>query len=151
MTKTIAIFLTGIMAWMGATLPASASEAKQMQITLDDMFRVHPDRITAKAGETIDFVVHNTGKLPHEFVIGEAKELDEHAMEMRNMSGMSMDSKPAKKTKQEEQEEGVAVVDVKPGKTGHLLYHFKKPGTLSFSCLYPGHREAGMKGTIDVK
>ncbi len=148
MTKTIAILLAGITVWMGAALPASAGEAKQMQITLDDMFRVHPDRITAKAGESIDFVVHNTGKLPHEFVIGEAKELDEHAMEMRNMSGMSMDSKPASKSKQEE---GVAVVDVKPGKTGHLLYHFKKPGTLSLACLYPGHREAGMKGTIDVK
>lgn len=150
MKKTFATLLMGVIVWISAIPPTLASDSRQIQITMDDMFRIHPDRIMVKAGETVDFVVHNTGKLPHEFVIGEAKELDEHAMEMRNMDGMSMNNKSANNSMREK-EEGVGVVDVKPGKTGHLLYHFKKPGTLSVACLYPGHREAGMNGAITVK
>ena len=150
MKKTFAILLAVLLAGMGATLSAWAGEPRKIAITLDDMLRIHPDHITAKAGETVDFVVHNQRQVPHEFVIGNAKELDEHALEMQNMSGMDMASMPASKSKSK-QEKGVELVDVEPGKTGHLIYHFKKAGTLSFACLYPGHREAGMKGTITVK
>lgn len=145
MKKTFTILLVGTIVWIGATPLASAGESRQIQITMDDMFRIHPDRIMVKAGETVDFVVRNEGKLQHEFVIGDEKELDEHAMEMSNMKGMSS----AKSTQKNGEE--VASVDVKPGKTAHLAYHFKKPGVLAFACLYPGHRESGMKGIVNVK
>ncbi|MGC2459150.1 MAG: cupredoxin domain-containing protein [Gallionellaceae bacterium] len=155
MKKIFAMLLTGMVVWMAATLPALAGESRQITVTLDDMLKIHPDRITAKAGETVDFVVHNAGKVKHEFVVGAAKELDEHAKEMMNMNGTSMDgmsmsNMPANSSMQKK-EEGVELVDVEPGKTEHLLYHFKKPGVLSFACLYPGHREGGMKGVIQVK
>lgn len=150
MTKTFVMLLTGTIVWIGAALPAVASEPRQLAITLDDMLRIHPDRISAKSGETVDFVVNNAGKLQHEFVIGEAKEVDEHAKEMQSMGGMSMNNMPANKAMQKK-EKGVELVDVAPGKTAHLIYHFKTPGTLSFACLYPGHREAGMKGVIKVQ
>ncbi len=150
MKKTYAVLLTGIVLCIGVTLSASASEPRQIKLTLDDMFRINPDKIMAKSGESVDFLVYNTGKLPHEFVIGDAKELDEHAKEMQDMNGMSMKNPSANNTNLEN-EEGVAALDVKPGQSGHLLYHFKKPGVLSFACLYPGHREAGMKGVITIK
>ena len=38
-----------------------------------------------------------------------------------------------------------------PKKTGELLWKFSKPGEFEYSCLIPGHREAGMIGTIIVK
>ncbi|OYZ86287.1 MAG: copper resistance protein, partial [Xanthobacter sp. 17-67-6] len=38
-----------------------------------------------------------------------------------------------------------------PKKTGEIVWKFTKPGTFDFSCLIPGHREAGMFGTIVVK
>ena len=38
-----------------------------------------------------------------------------------------------------------------PGKTGEILWRFTKAGTFDFSCLIPGHREAGMSGKIIVK
>lgn len=155
MKKTFAILLAGIIVWIGVTLPASASDSRQVKITLDDMLRIHPDRISAKSGETVDFVVHNAGKLKHEYVIGEAKELDEHEKEMQNMKGMPMEGMPmnnmSANNSTREKDKGVELVDVAPGKTAHLIYHFKKPGTLSFACLYPGHREAGMKGVIKVE
>lgn len=150
MKKISVMLLAGIMAWMGATLPALAGEPRKVTITLDDKLRIYPDSITAKSGETVDFVVRNAGKLRHEFVIGEARELDEHAEEMQNMGVMSMNDMPASNS-MPEKGKGVERVDVEPGKTARLRYHFKKPGVLSFACLYPGHREAGMKGVINVK
>jgi uncharacterized cupredoxin-like copper-binding protein len=38
-----------------------------------------------------------------------------------------------------------------PKKTGEILWRFTKVGEFNFSCLIPGHREAGMTGKIIVK
>jgi uncharacterized cupredoxin-like copper-binding protein len=38
-----------------------------------------------------------------------------------------------------------------PGKSGEIVWRFTKPGTFEYGCLIPGHREAGMTGTIVVK
>ena len=38
-----------------------------------------------------------------------------------------------------------------PKKTGEIVWAFTKPGEFDFSCLIPGHREAGMTGKIVVK
>ncbi len=145
MKKTRAVLWMLILA--GAALPhgAQAEEARQIAITLNDTLRIQPERIQAKAGETVDFVVHNAGKLRHEFVIGEPREVDEHAKAMQSMGGMSMEGKEQKK------EPGLGRVDVAPGKTEHLRYRFARAGTLAYACLYPGHREAGMKGVAVVR
>jgi uncharacterized cupredoxin-like copper-binding protein len=34
---------------------------------------------------------------------------------------------------------------------GEIVWKFTRRGTFEFACLIPGHREAGMRGTIDVK
>ena len=38
-----------------------------------------------------------------------------------------------------------------PKKTGEIVWKFTKAGEFDFSCLIPGHREAGMFGKIVVK
>ncbi|MBM4409217.1 MAG: hypothetical protein FJ038_11645 [Chloroflexi bacterium] len=40
---------------------------------------------------------------------------------------------------------------VKPGETKEAALTNPKPGTYEFYCSIPGHKEAGMKGTLDVK
>ena len=35
--------------------------------------------------------------------------------------------------------------------TGEILWRFTKAGSFDFSCLIPGHREAGMHGAVVVK
>ena len=40
---------------------------------------------------------------------------------------------------------------LKPKATGEIVWQFTKAGTFDFSCLIPGHREAGMFGTIVVE
>jgi uncharacterized cupredoxin-like copper-binding protein len=40
---------------------------------------------------------------------------------------------------------------VMPKKKGEIIWRFTKAGTFEYGCLIPGHREAGMTGTIVVK
>ena len=40
---------------------------------------------------------------------------------------------------------------VDPDKRAEILWRFTKAGTFEFACLIPGHREAGMHGTVNVK
>ena len=42
-------------------------------------------------------------------------------------------------------------ISVDPGKTAEILWRFTKAGTFEFACLIPGHREAGMRGSVIVK
>jgi uncharacterized cupredoxin-like copper-binding protein len=60
-----------------------AGEAKLAKRTVEirmlDTMRFSPERIEAKQGETIRFVIKNTGQVLHEFVIGTQKENDDHA------------------------------------------------------------------------
>jgi uncharacterized cupredoxin-like copper-binding protein len=38
-----------------------------------------------------------------------------------------------------------------PFTDGEIVWKFTKRGAFEYACLIPGHREAGMHGTIDVK
>jgi uncharacterized cupredoxin-like copper-binding protein len=40
---------------------------------------------------------------------------------------------------------------IQPGKTGTVTFTAKAKGTLEFYCSVPGHKEAGMKGTLVVQ
>ncbi len=117
-----------------------AGEAKAVSrtITLNmtDNMRFTPDKIDVKQGDTIKFVIKNSGKIMHEMVIGNKKDLDEHAAMMTKFPGM--------------EHEEPYMVHVEPGKTGDIIWTFNKPGSFDFACLIAGHYEAGMVGMINV-
>lgn len=114
----------------------AARVTRTVVVEASDNMRYTPDAITAKRGETIKFVVKNTGKLAHELVLGDAKSLKEHAEVMRKYPDMEHDDPNMAK--------------VPPGGTGTLIWKFTKAGTVEFACLMAGHYEAGMKGRIQV-
>ena len=87
-----------------------------------------------QAGETIRFVVTNSGQLVHELVIGDMDSLLAHAKEMPDMV-----------------HEDPNMISLQPGKQGELLWKFTDAGNIDFACLLPGHMEAGMKGQVQVK
>jgi uncharacterized cupredoxin-like copper-binding protein len=103
---------------------------------MNDAMRFKPDSIRVKRGETIRFIVRNTGKQKHEMVLGTIKELKEHAELMRKFPEMEH-ADPNQ-------------VSVDPGVTGELVWQFTKAGTFDFACLVPGHFEAGMVGKVRV-
>ena len=40
---------------------------------------------------------------------------------------------------------------LQPKKADEIVWRFTKAGKFEFGCLIPGHREAGMTGTVIVK
>ncbi|MES2401427.1 MAG: cupredoxin family protein [Pseudomonadota bacterium] len=117
--------------------PGVASKVTRT-ITMDmaDTMRFSVPKVTAKQGETIRFVVKNSGKVKHEMVLGTEKELKEHYEVMK---------------KNPEMEHADAnMVTVAPGKTGEIIWQFTKAGKIDFACLQPGHYDAGMKGFVTV-
>lgn len=114
-----------------------AKVSRSIVIDMTDNMRYAPARISVRRGETIRFVVRNSGRLEHELVLGDGKELRAHAAMMRQHPTM-MHAEP-----------NAVVVD--PGKTAQLVWRFSAAGTVDFACLQPGHFEAGMRGQIAVK
>lgn len=111
--------------------------SRSVQVSMSDKMRYTPSRINVKRGETIKFLVKNTGKIKHEMVIGSMAELKEHAELMKKFPDM------------EHAEPNQLTLD--PGKSGVLVWQFTKAGTVDFACLQPGHFEAGMVGKVAVK
>lgn len=117
--------------------PGVASNVtRTIKVDMTDAMRFTASKIAVKQGETIRFVVRNSGKLKHEMVLGTKKELREHAEAMK---------------KNPEMEHADAnMVTLAPGKSGEIVWQFTKAGKVDFACLQPGHYDAGMKGMVTV-
>ena len=111
--------------------------SRAVEIVAGDNMRYSPDKINVKEGETIRFVVKNTGQLKHEMVLGTRKELMEHAALMQKFPEM--------------EHADANMLSLLPGKTGAIVWQFTHSGTVDFACLQPGHMEAGMVGKVAVK
>lgn len=106
------------------------------ELTMDDTMRFTPDEINVKAGETVRLFIKNTGKIPHEMVIGSIGELKAHAAQMQKMPAM----KHAEPN----------MITLGASQRGGLVWKFDQTGTVDFACLIPGHMEAGMVGKLKV-
>ncbi len=118
-----------------------AGDANQVQrtvvMTMTDDMRFKPERLDIKQGETVRFVVKNSGKMLHEMVIGTRKELDEHAALMVKFPNMEHDEP--------------YMAHVNAGQQADIIWHFNRPGEFEFACLIAGHYQAGMRGKIVVQ
>lgn len=80
-----------------------------------------PNSITVKAGQKVTITLKNTGVVTHDFTIDD-------------VDGQKV-SKP-----------------VEPGQSATVSFTAPSaPGTLDFYCSQPGHKQAGMTGTITVQ
>lgn len=122
----------------------SPGDAKQKSRVVEIVMRegdgamsFSPDRVDIKRGEQIRFILKNDGLLAHEFMLATVKENNEHAKLMERFPNMEHDDPNGKR--------------LDPGKTAEILWKFTKVGTFEFACLIPGHRQAGMHGSVAVK
>jgi len=114
--------------------------ARPVSITMREMdgkMLFIPALIEVKRGEQVRFMLRNSGMLDHEIVLATLEENLKHAKEMEKNPDMEHDDPNAKR--------------LAPNKNGEFVWHFTKTGEFDFSCLIPGHREAGMTGKIVVK
>ncbi len=114
--------------------PAKAATTVEIDVT--DAMRFTPPSTMLKKGETVRFVVKNSGQLSHEVVLDTLKEVREHTELMAKCPEMERGNPNQ--------------VNLEPGKTGELVWQFTKVGTFDFACLQPRHFDAGMRGRIVV-
>ena len=110
--------------------------AHTVKVDMTDDMRFTPSSIAVKQGETVRFVVRNSGRVRHEFVLGTEKELKAHYALMKKFPEMEHDDPNQ--------------VTVAPGQTGEVSWQFTRSGKVDFACLQPGHYDAGMKGAVTV-
>lgn len=114
--------------------------ARVVQVVMreaDGKMEFIPNRVEVRKGEQIRFQLRNNGEIDHELVVATLESNLKHAEEMRKNPDMEHEDPNAKR--------------LAPKKTGEIVWHFTKAGEFDFSCLIPGHREAGMTGTVIVK
>lgn len=114
----------------------AAKVTRTITVEMSDNMRYTPSNIQVKQGETIRFVVKNTGQMKHELSLGTEKELQTHLEQMKKFPEMEHDEPSS--------------ITLAPGKQGEIIWQFTQAGAVHFACLIPGHYEAGMKGLVKV-
>ncbi len=115
---------------------SSGGGVRQIQVAMSDQLRFEPADMPVRAGETVDFVVENTGKLRHEFFLGDENAQDHHETEMGQMGGMQQDEANG--------------IFVEAGQVKTLRHTFANAGSVIAGCHEQGHYPAGMKATVTV-
>ena len=110
------------------------------QVTMGEMdgkMMFMPAKVEVKKGEQVKFVLRNNGELDHEFILATTAENLKHGEAMKKNPDMEHDDPNGKR--------------LAPKKADEIVWKFTKAGEFEYGCLIPGHREAGMIGTIIVK
>lgn len=108
-----------------------------MSETDDGAMIFEPNDLAVGRGETVRIKLVNKGELDHELVLATREENDKHAMQMMKHPDMEHDDPNGRR--------------LAPGASDEIVWHFSKAGTFDFACLIPGHRGAGMHGSVAVK
>lgn len=111
--------------------------SRTIRVDMSDAFRFTPSDVVIRRGETVKFVISNSGRQLHEMVLGTPQELKEHAELMKKFPEM--------------EHADANMAHVKPGAKGEIVWQFTQAGEYQFACLIPGHFEAGMVGKLVVK
>jgi len=117
-----------------------------VRVVMNDRFRYRPSAIMVRAGHRVTFEVTNTGKLPHEFILGDrASQLDHERQMQAAPAGEDMDMQTHMHMHMD-----AGGLSVPPGQTRRLTWTFDEPGIVLYGCHVLGHWAAGMRGTIVV-
>lgn len=128
--------LAGLCVLLLAAAGCSArAEAGQRTVVMDMRYsRFVPERLAARAGETVTFVVRNGDPIDHELIVGD------EAVHRRHEVG------------RERHHHGdvPGEVSVPAGAERRTTYTFTRPGRVEFACHLPGHLAYGMRGEVEV-
>jgi uncharacterized cupredoxin-like copper-binding protein len=114
----------------------SKNITRTVVVRMTDAMRFSPGAFVVRQGETVRLHIVNDTKVAHEFVLGTQHEISEHAQMMRWMVQMP--------------NADASSVRLDPGESADIVWKFSLAGKFHYACLIPGHREAGMQGTVMV-
>lgn len=115
----------------------AADVTREIGIGMLDTMRFTPGALAVRQGQTVRLNVRNLGQAMHEIVLGTDEEIARHRLAMQRDGAMAHGAPN--------------MAHVAPGEQGEIVWTFGRPGTLQYACLLPGHFEAGMAGTIEVR
>lgn len=119
--------------------PAAAATRTYHYELTDSMRFVSKDTRVIRRGETVKFIIRNSGRLTHEFSLGDVAFQKAHAEMMKAMPDMK--------------HADPNTVSVPPGQTRTLVWTFSTQspsGIVQIGCHVPGHFEAGMKADLQI-
>ncbi|OUS06280.1 hypothetical protein A9Q96_09905 [Rhodobacterales bacterium 52_120_T64] len=106
------------------------------------------------SGETVRFIVTNTGEFLHEFSIATEEMHLAHAGEMMEMMDNGMIEVDRVNTvmmsSMGSSHDDANSLLVEPGKTGEVIWTFDGNAATEMSCNLPGHRESGMREILNM-
>lgn len=122
--------------------PADRGEAQQVELVARSDLKFSADTLSVKAGQPVVLILRNedTAQL-HDFTIVKIPVRDTHTGKKGGDAHAGMDMGGTKPDLH---------VSVDPGKTGRLEFTPTAEGQYEFFCTVPGHKDAGMKGTLTV-
>ena len=119
-----------------------------------------PNSFQVKAGETIKFEVENIGELVHEFNIANKMMHMKHQPEMQKMveneillsNKIDKDKmkKMAKIDKSMAHSHSNSVL-LEPKQKGEIIWKFENAANIEIACNVPGHYQAGMIASVNIK
>lgn len=123
--------MAGYIQLVGPNAPTVGTKAdpRVVGMNMDDSLKFTPASLQVAKGETIRFVLTNSGTATHEFQIGPADKVA--ADEVDGVLVLEMDKLDA-------------------GSTNAVDYTFDAEGPYAYACHEPGHYDAGMKGTVNL-
>ncbi len=116
---------------------SASGPGRLVEMKATDALRFEPSTVPAKAGEKVTFRVTNTGKAPHEFVIGNDEYHAEHAKEMASGSPSAHAG----------HDDGGSSTPLPPGATTEITFTMPDKAP-RFACYVARHDQAGMTGTV---
>jgi azurin len=151
MNRTAFAFCLALTAAISAPPASRADDGKKVEIKATDMMKYDVTSIDATPGEKITVTLTNTGTLPkvamaHNFVLLKAG-TDVTAFASAAMihadNGYIAPELADKVI--------VASKMLGPGETDTVTFTAPAAGTYDYICTFPGHAQAGMRGTLNVK
>ncbi|MCA9848515.1 MAG: multicopper oxidase domain-containing protein [Dehalococcoidia bacterium] len=123
---------------------ATASVQRELSVEMRDI-AFEPLALTGAAGEVIEIRFQNAGAILHDFTIDE---MDADVMEMMGGSGVGVDMHMG-----DDHDAAARAMHLAldAGQEGRMRLRVHEPGTYSYYCTVPGHREAGMMGTLTIQ
>ncbi len=140
----IAVFLN-MMIGVGVIGAADVvGRVRTVEIVMDEL-EFRPNAINVVSGETIRFVVHNRGKIAHDFTIGTSAMQKARRSYIRILFDADELKLGTENPYSYDHRNGILV---EPDKTKELVWTFSKSQRIEFGCNIPLHYEGGMRGNF---
>lgn len=140
----------------GSTNDGTTAPADGVEVVLSE-FAFEPGSFEVAAGETVTFVVTNTGVVEHELRLSNTTRIEEHLEgghaddDHDEAAGEESDADHDDEVGSDVEAEDVFLL-LDPGETGELTFTAPDDRSLytEVVCLVPGHYEAGMKAPLTI-